>query len=507
MSNNARHHLSLILPIEIWQLILSYCNFWDYVRFRQSCKRALKLPILKLPKCYSGMCSSKHAERFAENVKKELANLLTFEYNNFNAVEENYLGQFTNLTSLKIDSIKDPWFSKIDFIDLRLLTKLLELEIGSYAAVKNFTQLPRVTKLNISTCAYFHDIKELQFLPTQLLSLDVCSYRGITNLNYLQLLTYLAVPANMEINGINKLSNLLKLDLTVNALVKDLNYFPKLTSLITHAFVYNDSIKNLTNLLELESNHLIKSDSDTLVQLTKLILYDCTNPLHSDVIKELTNLLELKLESKATIKIDHLTKLKGLTVLTGRNDIEEDDLYSLSNLEALCITHKSWWHPVTHLKKLTLLQHLALYGDNDWENLISLMELSTCNFCLPLHKLTNLTKLDMRSLDELDSFDGLSVSNSVVKLYLHGYNFRLLNYLPNLTYLYFYCYVQNQSFPNYISKLTKLKRIRGIKEDYVSLLNLTNLEKITISPVLKKETDEIFFGKSHIRYRIKKLLC
>ena len=495
MSNNKRHYLSLILPIEIWQLILSYCNFWDYVRFRQTCRRALKLPIKELPSCYSSHCSTYHARKLDHEIISQLTDLLLFRYSDFTC--KNFSFEImTNLTSLSFNVGIQNIHEGQKIVNFHNFTRLQELDFCHIGNIQDLTCLRNLTKLKCSHSSIHSRNEILQM--TQLVSLEIghCDY--ITDLNNLQMLTYLLVPMNVKNCGINKLTNLLELNLLSNRFVDSITNLFKLTNLKTNHCFNNSSLRNLTNLKELVTNSKI-SNFNPFVSLTKLILYayDCNhNYLYDDSIRDLTNLIELEIDKVKIKKIGHLTNLKRLSLYA--SDLDENELVHFKNLESLYIPNGNSLSVATYLKNLTKLKlNNVYYTKNDWLKLISLKELYVRNVDLPLSCLTNLTKLES-DMPQNKTLTRINISNSIVELVFLGHDFSILNNFPNLTGLEIRA-CPNQSLLYHITKLNKLKIIKGLYErQFDELLALTNLQKLQYKPFYAKE--DKLTGKMHVEY-------
>ena len=506
MPNNGGNLLAHILPIEIWQLILSYCSFWDFMRFRQTCKRGQKLPIPDLPSCYSSECSANHFKKLNDTVIKQLNGLQNFTYKIHRKITIP-VHLLTNLTRLKIigynsDSIK---MKNQQCLKIGKLTQLKELEIFDYnPTIKYFTDLKALTKLALyGFCSVLEN--ELKMM-TNLLSLDIARLKAdFTNLDTLQKLTFLSVPSCMQNSEINKLTNLLDLKLfCFYYRTTDLNGLSKLTRLKTYSHslaITNNSVRNLTNLKVLSASLI--TDFNSMIQLTKLKVLRSSNVFGDFVFNEfafqnLTNLVDLKIIDHPKIKkiknISHLTSLKHLTLV--HTEVQTEELQGLTNLESLKVVA----FPLKSIGPLTRLTSLkANYINNDLVFLRNLEFLGEFDDAIDLNRFTKLTKLDFRQPKVNRSFKERIYTNIVDLVFWWGDDYSYLDCFPNLTSLNIepYC---NKQILNHVTNLHKLKILKGVHSYlFHGLLGLKNLERIDFTPESSK-FEEVFKGKFHVKY-------
>ena len=489
--SNGKYSLTSILPIEIWEKILSYCRLWDFARFRVTCKRASKLPIVRLPPCFFSRCSSNHHSRLNQNLINKLNGLQYLKYNH-TELHLSSLNPLTNLTKLKYVNhpyeIQQPIiFDKLP--KLESLQLFYDLRDGYDLATLN-----KLTKLkligNYSSCG-----KELNVL-TNLLSLDIVENYTDFNISGLLLLSHLSAPININNKEINMLTNLLELDLNINLCsnVYDLNCLRKLTFLKTNNLLNSSSIQNLTNLREIIMMKPVFPLGKRL-QLTKLVLwssrYDCLN---DDFISGLDNLIELELRKCISItRISHLTNLKKLIVF--ESNVPSEEIVLLTSLESLSLDCSIRFISLGHLTRITSLK-CPMFYDN-FKKLTALKELDSYQYHISdINYFPNLTKLvntgDFGCSRHYPH--NLIFCTSVVKLILQTNNLSCIDHFPNLTYLE-HNMTQIRDFVNQITGPPKLRVLKGICSN-TALLGMTNLEKIQ----LNYHNDKVFPGKKHVIY-------
>ena len=463
-------NLVQILPLEIWEHILSYCRFWDYMAFRKTCKRATLFPIPKLPYCYTSFCTSQHSDRLNDGVVAGLTSLysLTLPSNLLKCPDP-----LARLTKLKI--LFSP---QNNFINLASLTRLKALELcyscNPLQGAEKLTQLTKLNNHGYSMCFEENLINTF----TNLLWLNLVNNHTITNLNALQRLTYLIAPKRMRCNEIKKLTNLMKLDLEGNFFVDEISSLTKLTYLKTNDLLRDGSFVFLTKLNVLKIICPF-SDLNLLINLTKLKFTNHRGfPLGRNCISSLTNLKTLCLSRYwQPIKISHLTNLTKLNI--SRSLILNDDLLHLTNLRSLNMAGNEFITSVRHLSNLTYLKANSKIKQEQLKNLTNLRKLS-CSysfFCgkFLLTNLTNLVHLTCRS-DKMGN--------------IHNFT--------NLTSLKVNLMTIHDSFIGDISKLTRLKRLKGgFYSDTNLLLRIPNLEVINKN-LLTDNRKHKLKGKKHL---------
>ena len=491
MSNHKRHHLAAILPLEIWQLILSYCNFWDYVRFRQTCKRAAKFPIVRLPDCcFFSTCSSNHFRRLDQNLVNKLTGLQYLKYN-YAKNRLSSLNPLTNLTKLKVRC----YAYKIIEQNPIIFDKLTKLEflhlIHHMTNVNDWTNFRKLTKLKVMGKSSFKG-NQLNML-TNLLSLDLFANDDVLNVSGLILLTHITAPKNIQNEEINMLTNLLELDLQSNQCsnVYDINALCKLTFLKPNHLLNSESIINLTNLLEINMNENLFPLGNR-PQLTKLALWSSPfQPISNVFISGLANLIKLKLHTCLPIeKIGHLTNLKKLGLFN--SEIPDEELLFLTNLESLKMKSCKLTS-IGHLTKITSLQCQRFNGN--FKNLTSLKELVVDDFAISWnYYFPGLTKLVINRHFFQTHPHNLSCTSLVKLIIFDTGDCGSIDSFPNLTYLKNHM-KPSSSFINQITNLSKLRILKGTFH-HEALLKMTNLEKINIT----HNDNKIFEGKRHVMY-------
>ena len=132
-----------ILNTDVWDIIISYFDFWDYTRFRRTCKAAYKRYFIKrLAPCCLGNCSSKHSKRLTPQVLSQLTDLQVL-----GPIGDDY--RFVNCSNLTELKMQGTWQS----LNLEKFPKLctLDLSRSKIDQVVGFESLTNLTEIILPT--------------------------------------------------------------------------------------------------------------------------------------------------------------------------------------------------------------------------------------------------------------------------------------------------------------------------------------------------------------------
>lgn len=254
-----------------------------------------------------------------------LTSLTTLESYAFEAINDKGLMRLTNLTKLKLETLKITDSSLMKLTNLTSLTIYNENAGGEnleLITVHGISHLVNLRHLCLNNSA-LPDFEVLANLPIESLGLHHC---------------------DENVDTYKCLTNLKKLDLTHDfSSNEDLKFFPNLTKLnIAGHFFIDSGFSVLTNLTWLNVSACAKKNSlDNLTKLTTLI-FSKIDKKSRKRNAELENLNELPEESHEKTKLvftnSDLIRLPNLTYLdiVAPNFIDFDCLIHLTNLKTLC---------------------------------------------------------------------------------------------------------------------------------------------------------------------------
>ena len=467
--------LIAILPFEIWEHIISFCDFWDKMRFRQTCKSGQRLKIFELPQCFYSNCTSNHKEALNSKVINRLTDLKALTlYGSWSSESEGdiqmmqeSLARLTNLTSLEI-------VGKTIFLP-NINLQYLKLENIYIKDVYGLNQQTHLTYLIIRRVVNIKEF-DFQFLKN-LKKLKITQCQSI-NFNSLSLLTNLGSLAFFDVGEsileINNLTNLVNLKLiSYNINFKEINGLINLTSLLTNEKINNENISTLTKLKKLSLKSPLISDLNHLLRLEELIIYSQDANLKDDGISALVNLTKLYIHQSKIRKIGHLTNLRALELLW--MFVENDELRELTKLESFHLGHGTNIKYITHLTNLTHLECLEDFEDDQIQVLTKLQSLDCTQGPKNISRLTNLTSLHVYSGLEKDCLTALT---NIKKIIFHCNNFKCLAYLPNITFLDTNYYtIRNDEDRWLLTRLTNLQVFKNCLDSYTNTYILRKQRK------------------------------
>lgn len=447
--------LIAILPFEIWDHILSYCTFWDKMRFRQICKSALRLKITKLPHCFYYCCTSDHFKRLNSKIINKLTDLKTLIIPEFeNEKCRNYLSNLTYLTQLVIEKHKSITLPAMNLYDLKLdsvrniyglnlQTRLTHLILNGVVNFKkfDFQFLLNLRRLKMRQC--FHINWENFSLLTNLQSLDI-SGGGYSEL-YVNNLTNL-VELNPDAQNIQKIDGLTNLTSLLSTHKLDDKKFLNIIKL-NKLYLNSPGIYNLSNLKQLEELHIV---------------YDMSLDLTDDGITDLTKLTKLFIFGSKIRKIGHLTNLKELQLVSV--PIKNEELKSLTKLESLVLGFDTAITDITHLTNLTNLKSTNNIKNHQLKLLNKLQRLDCEKGIKNIENLINLTSLHIYPGLEEESLRALTNLQDVT---FHCNNFEHLKYLSNITRLETNHHCTKNAQHLLFTRLTNLQIIRNCRDPLV----------------------------------------
>ncbi|AYV80560.1 MAG: hypothetical protein Harvfovirus3_5 [Harvfovirus sp.] len=309
---------------------------------------------------------------------------------------------------------------------ISILTNLEELNISNNLTITGncFSQLPKLTKLNIKSTAKIcdHHISNL----TNLKSLNLSKNDNITDLAIHNLLnlTELNISSTYRIKGNNlsvltNLKNLYCGDHNVeNYNIKNLLSLTSLNCVFSNLpSEQYSSLTNLESLFVLGGKYINKS----LIHLINLTTLSVSNSASNDLtLGSLTNLKQLSFShyydktQNITSQINNiLTKLTNLTLLNIPNnqDITDDAIINLTRLNILDVSRTK---QITNrsIEKLLNLAHLDLerterVTDEAISKLTKLTFLNVKqNNKITIDSIKNLSRLNWLGTDDKDIFKG-----------------------------------------------------------------------------------------------------